>query len=89
MMMIMQADRQDFDDVTGHMWLKLTFIGETLLCKQKTSQNRQIPVRPANSEHYATSRSRLRQGQRLGLAKIKIQDTEQVHVSHNTLNMLG
>ena len=40
-------------------------------------------------EHYATSRSRLRQGQRLGLAKIKIQDTEQVHVPHNTLNMLG
>ena len=65
----MQADRQDFDDVTGHMWLKLTFIGETLLCKQKTSQNKQIPVHPANSEHYATSRSRLRQGQRLGLAK--------------------
>ena len=89
MMMIMQADRQDFDDVTGHMWLKLTFIGETLLCKQKTSQNRQIPVRPANSKHYATSRSRLRQGQRLGLAKIQIQDTEPVHVSHNTLNTLG
>ena len=40
MMIIMQADRQDFDDVTGHMWLKLTFIGETLLCKQKTSQNK-------------------------------------------------
>ena len=89
MMMIMQVDRQDFYDVTGHMYLKLTFIGQTFLCKQKMSQNKQIPVCPSNSKHYTTSRSRLRQGQRLGLAKIKIQDTEQVHVSHNTLNMLG
>ena len=59
-MMIMRADRQDFDDVIVHMWLKLTFIGQTLLCKQKASQNKQISVRPANSEYYATSRSRLR-----------------------------
>ena len=81
--MIMWADRQDFDNVTGHMYLKLTFIGLTFLCQQKTSQNKQIPVRPANREHSATSRSRLRQGQRLGLAKIKI------HVSHNNLNTLG
>ena len=88
-MMIMQVGRQDFDDVTGHMYLKFIFIGQTFLCKQKTSQNKQIPVCPTNPEHYATSRSRLRQGQRLGLAKIKIQDTEQVHVSHNTLNTLG
>ena len=87
-MLIMRADRQDFDDVTGHICLKLNFIGQTFLCKQKTSQNKQIPVRPTNPEHYATSRSRLRQGQRLGLAKIKIMDTEQVHVSHNTLNTL-
>ena len=56
----MRADRQDFNDVIGHMWLKLTFIGQTLLCKQKASQNKQISVRPANSEYYATSRSRLR-----------------------------
>ena len=88
-MMIMRANRQNFDDVTGYMYPKFIFIGQTFLCKQKTSQNKQIPVRPTNPEHYATSRSRLRQGQRLGLAKIKIQDTEQVHVSHNTLNMLG
>ena len=88
-MMIMQVGRQDFDDVTGHMYLKFIFIGQTFLCKQKTSQNKQIPVRPANSKHYATSRSRLRQGQRLGLAKIQIQDTEPVHVPHNTLNTLG
>ena len=59
-MMIMRADRQDFDDVIGHMWLKLTFIDQTLLCKQKASQNKQISVRPANSEYYATSRLRLR-----------------------------
>ena len=89
MIMIMLADRQHFDDVTGHMYLKFIFIGQRFLCKQKTSQNKEIPVHPANSKHYATSRSRLRQGQRLGLAKIKIQDTEQIHVSHNTLNTLG
>ena len=89
MVMIIQVDRQDFDDVTGHMYVKFIFIGQTFLCKQKTSQNKQIPVRRANSKHYATSRSRLHQGQRLGVAKTKIQDTEQVHVSHNTLNMLG
>ena len=89
MVMIMQVDRQDFDDVTGHMYVKFIFIGQTFLCKQKTSQNKQIPVCPANSKHYATSRSRLRQGQRLGLAKIQIRDTEPVHVSHNTLNTLG
>ena len=71
------------------MYLIITFIGQKFLCKQKTSQNKQIPVCSHMREHYATSRSRLRQGQRLGLAKIKIQDTEQVHVSHNTLNMLG
>ena len=88
-MMIMRANRQNFDDVTGYMYPKFIFIGQTFLCKQKTSQNKQIPVRPTNPEHYATSRSRLRQGQRLGLAKIKIQDTEQVHVPHNTLNTLG
>ena len=88
-MMIMRANRQNFDDVTGYMYPKFIFIGQTFLCKQKTSQNKQIPVRPTNPEHYATSRSRLRQGQRLGLAKIKIQDTEQIHVSHNTLNTLG
>ena len=87
--MIMWADRQNFDDVTGHMYLKFIFIGQTFLCKQNMSQNKQIPVRPANSKHYATSRSGLRQGQRLGLAKIKIQDTEKVHFSHNTLNTLG
>ena len=40
-------------------------------------------------EHYATSKSRLRQGERLGLAKIKMQDNEQIHVSHNTLTTLG
>ena len=39
-------------------------------------------------EHYATSKSRLRQGERLGLAKIKMQDNEQIHVSHNTLTTL-
>ena len=50
-MMIMQVGRQDFDDVTGHMYLKFIFIGQTFLCKEKTSQNKQIPVRPANSEH--------------------------------------
>ena len=88
-MMIMRANRQNFDDVTGYMYPKFIFIGQTFLCKQKTSQNKQIPVRPTNPEYYATSRSRLRQGQRLGLAKIKIQDTEQIHVSHNTLNTLG
>ena len=88
-MVIMRADRQDFDDVTGHMYLRFIFIGQTFLCKQKMSQKKQISVRPANSNHYVTSRSRLRQGQRLGLAKIEIQDTEQVHVSHNTLNTLG
>ena len=71
------------------MYLKFIFIGQVFLCKQKASQNKQISVRPTNSKHYATSRSRLRQGQRLGLAKIKIQDTEQVHVPHNTLNTLG
>ena len=87
--MIMGANRQNFDDVTGYMYPKFIFIDQTFLCKQKTSQNKQIPVRPGNSKHYATSRSRLRQGQRLGVAKTKIQDTEQVHVSHNTLNMLG
>ena len=47
LMMIMQADRQDFDEVTGHMYLKLTFIGQMFLCQQKTSQNKQYPVRPA------------------------------------------
>ena len=83
MVMIMRVNRQDFDDITGHMDLKLTFIGLTFLCQQKTSQNKQIPVPPANCEHYATSRSRLR------LSKIKFQDTEQVHVSQNTLNTLG
>ena len=88
-MMIMRAEMQDFNDVTGHMYLKFIFIGQRFLCKQKASQNKEIPVCPTNSKHYATSRSRLRQGQRLGLAKIKIQDTEQVHVPHNTLNMLG
>ena len=31
----MRADRQDFDNVTGHMYLKLTFIGLTFLCQQK------------------------------------------------------
>ena len=72
-----------------HMYLKLTFIGQTFLCQQKTSQNKQIPVHPTNCEHYETTRSRLHQGQRLGLAKIKIQDTEHVHVFHNTLNTLG
>ena len=46
-MMIMQADRQDFDEVTGHMYLKFTFIGQMFLCQQKTSQNKQYPVRPA------------------------------------------
>ena len=46
-MMIMQVDRQDFDEVTGHMYLKLTFIGQMFLCQQKTSQNKQHPVRPA------------------------------------------
>ena len=40
-------------------------------------------------EHYATSRSRLRQGERLGLAKIEMQDNEQIHVSDNTLTTLG
>ena len=88
LMMIMQVERQDFNAFTGHMYLKLTFIGLTFLC-QKTSQNKQIPVCPADREHYVTSRSRLRQRQRLGLAKIKIQDTEKVHVSQNTLNTLG
>ena len=39
MMMIMRADRQGFDDVTGHMYLKFIFIGQTF-CKQKTSQNK-------------------------------------------------
>ena len=34
MMMIMRVDRQDFDDI---------------LCQQKTSQNKQIPVCPANA----------------------------------------
>ena len=47
LMMIMQADRQDFDEVTGHMYLKLTFIGQMFLCQQKMSQNKQHPVRPA------------------------------------------
>ena len=89
MMMIMWVDRQDFDDITGHLCQKFIFIGQTFLCKQKTSQNKQIPFRPANRKYYATSRSRLRQGQRLSLAKIKIQDIEEVHVSHNTLNKLG
>ena len=49
MMMIMQVDRQDFDDVTSHMYLIITFIGQTFLCQQKTSQNKQIPVHPANA----------------------------------------
>ena len=71
------------------MYLIITFIGQKFLCKQKTSQNKQIPVHPHMREHYATSRSRLRQGERLGLAKIKMQDNEQIHVSHNTLTTLG
>ena len=45
-MMIMWADRQDFDNVTGHMYLKLTFIGLTFLCQQKTSQNKQFLSAP-------------------------------------------
>ena len=63
MLMIMWADRQDSDDVPGHTYLKFNFIGETFLCKQKTSQNKQIHVCPTNSKHYATSRSTLCQGQ--------------------------
>ena len=88
-MMIMQADRQDFDDVTVHMYLIITFIGQTFLCQQKRHKINKFLSTLQIREHYATSRSRLRQGQRLGLAKIKIQDKEQVHVSRNTLNTLG
>ena len=65
-MMIMQAGRQDFDDVTGHMNLIITFIGLTFLCQQKTSQNKQISVCPHMIKHY-TTRSRLYQRQRLSL----------------------
>ena len=67
-MMIMQADRQDFDDVTGHMNLTITFIGLMFLCQQKTSQNKQISVRLHMIKQYAI-RSRLCQRQRLNLAQ--------------------
>ena len=49
MMKIMLVERSDFDDITGHMYLKFIFIGQRFLCKQKMSQNKQIPVRPANN----------------------------------------
>ena len=37
MMMIMRMDRQDFDEVTDHMNLRITFIGLMVLCQQKAS----------------------------------------------------
>ena len=40
----MRTDRQDFDDVTDHMNLIITFIGLMVLCQQKASQNKQISV---------------------------------------------
>ena len=85
MMMIMQADRQDFDDVTGQMIEIINFIGQTLLCKQKTSQNKQIPVCPHMIKHYVRSRSRLHQWQ--GLVIDWDYNNEQDYDFDNILNM--